>query len=167
MGTRGAFIVIGAAILAVVALGRWSDDTHGETFVLKLHEPGHEVGRDAAIGHYNSSRYEPGTGYTFAVPLQHLSAARKYPTPQEKVGEMFIVCIAGEPTLESGKPLEGQCTGTVILGEGTLALSMGGEIGRKVAGTITGGTGKYAGASGTFTWNGLYEKTDIYHVTLP
>jgi hypothetical protein len=167
MGTRSAFIAVAATIAAVIAVAGCSDDTHGETITLKLHEPGHEVGRYAPIGDFSASRYEPGTGYTFAVPLQNPSAAGKYPTPQEKVGEMVLACIAAEPSLESGDPLHGQCTGTVLVDGGTLALSMGGDIGLKVTGTITGGTGKYAGASGTFTWVGRYEKTDTYHITLP
>lgn len=164
MGICRAFIAAGAAILVVAGFAGCSDS--GETITLILHEPGHEVGVYAAIGEYTASRYEPGTGYTFAVPLQRLSAAGKYP-PQEIVGEMFVACLAGEPTSLSGEPLHGQCTGTVIAPGGTLALSVGGDVGDKASGAIVGGTGKYAGASGTFTWVGKFERTDTFHITLP
>jgi hypothetical protein len=165
MGTRSALIA--AAIVAAVGLTGCGDSTHGETTTLKLHEPGHEVGSYGAIGKFSASRYEPGTGYTFVVPLQHLSAAGTYPTPKEKVGELILICMAVEPVLESGDPLHGQCTGTLIVPGGTLALSMGGDIDLHVSGAIVGGTGKYAGATGTFTSVGRFEKTDTYNITLP
>lgn len=42
-----------------------------------------------------------------------------------------------------------QCNGTAVLGQGTLALSLGGRLGEEVTGAITGGTGAFEGRTGS------------------
>jgi hypothetical protein len=52
--------------------------------------------------------------------------------------------------------------------DGQLALNVGGEIAQDVTGAIVGGTGKYEGATGTFTSKSLGgETTDTFNITLP
>jgi hypothetical protein len=67
--------------------------------------------------------------------------------------------------------LYGTCSGTADVPEGQLAITAGGTIGDNVSGTtgaIVGGTGKYEGATGTFTSKvtGAHT-TDTFTVTLP
>jgi len=64
-------------------------------------------------------------------------------------------------------------TDTITLTEpgGSLALNVGGNVQGTITGAIVGGTGEYAGGTGTFTStqtggdNG--PMTDVYKVTLP
>ena len=88
--------------------------------------------------------FVPGSGATISFPLQN--------SGKTTVGELKAVCFATQPS--SGGGLEGTCNGTVIAPGGTFALSAGSkEIFTKVgvSGAITGGTGKYNGALGSFT----------------
>lgn len=158
MGTRLALIAA-AMILAMVAFAGCSDSTHGETTTLKLIEPGEEGGETGGvIGNFSGNQLKPGNGFAFSSPLQD-------PSSKKTVGELTAFCIATKPT--SGDVIHGQCSGTAIVPGGTLALNVGGDAGNNVSGAITGGTGKYAGATGTFTSVGKNAQTDTYNITLP
>jgi hypothetical protein len=152
-------VVAAVALAAVAGLAGCSDSTHGEETTLKLIEPGEGSGETfGLIGKATKKGVEPGNGFAFSTPLQD-------PSSKKKVGELVATCIATKPS--PGEELHGQCNGTAIVPGGTLSLNVGGDVGNKVTGAITGGTGKYAGATGTFTSVGENEQTDTYEITLP
>jgi hypothetical protein len=155
-------VVLGvAAIGAVVALTGCSDKTHGDTSTLKLTEPGGKTGTFAPIGSPPRRGGLPaGTGFAFSTPLQDSS--------HNDVGELDVACIATQKS--KGQGVNGQCTGTATVPGGALAIAAGGKnIGPSVTGSITGGTGKYAGATGTFTSTGGNNgpSNDTFNITLP
>lgn len=158
MGRIHSTIIVAAALVAVLALAGCSDSTHGETTTLKLIEPGEESGTFGVIGTATQKGIKPGNGFAFSSPLQD-------PSSKKNVGELVATCIATKSS--TGENIHGQCTGTAIVPGGTLALDVGGSVGNNVSGAITGGTGKYAGATGTFSSVGKNEQTDTYDITLP
>jgi hypothetical protein len=152
---RNATLAVSAA--AVLLLAGCSDKTHGSQSTLKLTEPGGNTGTFAPIGNVTRNKVPAGSGFAFSSPLQDSS--------KKKVGELNAVCIATQPS--SGQALKGTCSGTAQVPGGSLALNVGGKIGNGVSGAIVGGTGKYAGATGTFTSVGQNAQTDTYNITLP
>ncbi|HEY4778880.1 MAG TPA: hypothetical protein VIH47_04730 [Solirubrobacterales bacterium] len=131
------------ALLAVTGCG--SSKTHGEEGTLTLTEPGGNSGGFAPIGRVGKEGFSPGNGAAIWSSL--LNAAKK------PVGELHAICIDTQKP-PSPNSLSGTCTGTVVAPGGTFALSAGGKevLGASgVTGAITGGTGKYNGAVGTFT----------------
>lgn len=138
---RFAVLALGLAALALLA-GCGSSKSHGEEGTLTLIEPANS-GTLTPIGHTGKG-FAPGSGATISFPLQN--------SGKTTVGELKAFCFATQPS--SGGGLEGTCNGTVIAPGGTFALSAGSkeiftEVG--VSGAITGGTGKYNGALGSFT----------------
>jgi hypothetical protein len=158
LGRIRSTILIVAALLAALSVVGCSDSTHGETTTLKLIEPSEENGTFGIIGTATQKGIKPGNGFAFSTPLQD-------PSSKKAVGELVATCIATKPS--SGENIHGQCTGTAIVPGGTLALDVGGSVGNNVSGAITGGTGKYAGATGTFSSVGKNSQTDTYEITLP
>ena len=154
---RGA-IMLAAVLVAALALAGCSDKTHGDTTTLKLLEPGGDNGTFGPIGKPTNAVTPVGSGFAFSTPLED-------PSSKKKVGELNATCIA--TTKSSGELLHGQCNGTAIVPGGTLALNVGGNAGNNISGAITGGTGKYAGATGTFSSTGKNTQTDTYNITLP
>jgi hypothetical protein len=151
--------LVAVALAAALAFAGCSDSTHGETITLKLIEPEEEENSTFGfIGQPNRKGFKPGNGFAFQAPLLN-------PSSKEEVGELVATCIATEPS--SGDTLHGQCNGTAIVPGGTLSLNVGGDAGENVHGSITGGTGKYAGATGTFSSVGQNEQKDTYEITLP
>jgi hypothetical protein len=66
------------------------------------------------------------------------------------VGALHAVCVASSPS--SANVVSGTCAATATVPGGSIALNAGGDVGGgNVHGAITAGTGKYAGATGTFT----------------
>ncbi len=68
------------------------------------------------------------------------------------VGDLFAQCTAISG--DSFENVGGDCTGVYKLPEGSLSAQVGGKPlfgGRTTTGVITGGTGDYVGASGTFS----------------
>ncbi len=129
-----------AALAALAGCG--SSKTHGEEGTLTLIEPTSGVVL-TPIGNAVKG-FAPGDGATLSLPLQN--------SGKTKVGELKAVCFDTKPA--SGEGLEGTCNGTAVVPGGTFALSAGSkeifsEAG--VSGAITGGTGKYNGALGSFT----------------
>jgi hypothetical protein len=159
---RNAVLTV-AAIGAALAFAGCSDSTHGSQETLKLIEAGGNSGTSGVIGKFSQKGLSPGNGFAFSSPLQD-------PSSKKTVGELRAFCIATEPS--SGNTIKGTCSGTVEASGGGLALNVGGEIGDNVSGSIVGGTGKYAGATGTFSSvaNGKGDnapQTDTFNITLP
>jgi hypothetical protein len=152
-------ILSAAAIVAVLAFAGCSDSTHGSESTLTLTEPGGNTGSFGPIGNATGKTTPPGSGFAFSTPLQDSS--------KKSVGELNAICIATQPS--TGDSLKGTCTGTASVPGGSLGLNVGGAVGNNISGSIVGGTGKYAGATGTFTSTGPSNgpQTDVYKVTLP
>jgi hypothetical protein len=156
---RGGVIVLAAA--ATLALASCTDETTGseETLVLIESDKGSHF---APVGKYPPNiNPPPGSGFSLSIPLQEASGT-------ERVGEINAVCIATQPGFREGPNLQGTCSGTADVPDGGLALNVGGEIRESVTGAIVGGTGKYEGATGTFT-SEPYGKgsRDTFNITLP
>jgi hypothetical protein len=139
---------LGLSVFAVLAIGVaisgcGSDGTHGSEGTVTLTEPAESGGKNfGLIGRPTKKILEPGTGFAFSAPLQESGG--------KTVGEINAFCIATQPS--PGESLNGTCSGTANVAGGGFALNVGGKgIGGDVSGAIVGGTGKYAGAVGTFT----------------
>lgn len=163
---RMAVPALAVMALAVVVAGCGSSSTHGEEGTVKLIEPGGENGKSfGVIGNASKKGVEPGNGFAFSSPLEDSSG--------KTVGEINAVCIATQPS--PGEGINGTCSGTAAVPGGGFALNVGGkEIGTNgvKTGAIVGGTGKYAGAVGTFSTkaNGGGEnapETLTFNYTLP
>jgi hypothetical protein len=160
LSTRNAFLAVAA--LAALLLAGCSDNTHGSQSTLKLTEPGGNTGTFGPIGKVTPKKAPTGSGFAFSSPLQDSS--------KKNVGELNAFCIGTKPS--NPQVLTGTCSGTATVQGGTLALNVGGKIGNGVSGSITGGTGKYAGATGTFNSaptgkGGNAPMADTYNITLP
>ncbi len=139
---RIAVPVLAVVALAVIVAGCGSSSTHGEEGTLKLIEPGGETGKTfGLIGNASKKGVEAGNGFAFSTPLEDSSG--------NTVGEINAMCVATKPS--PGEELNGTCTGTASVPGGGFALNVGGKVGNGVTGAIVGGTGKYAGAVGTFS----------------
>jgi hypothetical protein len=66
-----------------------------------------------------------------------------------RLGTSHTVCVATRGGTLARVTF--QCSGTVVLKQGTLALSFGGRPGNEVVAAITGGTGAFEGRTGTTT----------------
>jgi hypothetical protein len=139
---RTAVLAIGV-VVAIVALAGCSDSTHGSEGTVKLTEPGGETGQSfGIIGKPSGKSLKPGNGFAFSSVLQ--DSAKK------TVGELNAFCLATQPS--PGEAINGTCSGTATVPGGGFALNVGGKsIGNSVSGAIVGGTGQYAGATGTFS----------------
>ena len=158
---RGRNVVLAlSALSAMLAFTGCSDKTHGSQQTLNLTEPGGNAGTFAPIGHVTRKSSPPGSGFAFSTPLQDSS--------KKTVGELNAVCIGTQPS--KPQALKGTCTGTATVPGGQLALNVGGTIGNGVSGSIVGGTGSYAGATGTFdskSTGGGGPMNDTFNITLP
>ena len=139
---------LGLSVLAVLAIGVaisgcGSDGTHGSEGTVTVTEPAESGGKHFGfIGKPTRRSIEAGSGFAFSAPLQESGG--------KTVGEINAFCIATQPS--PGESLNGTCSGTANVSGGGFALNVGGKgIGGDVSGAIVGGTGKYAGAVGTFT----------------
>jgi len=150
---RGAMVM--SVIAAAVVLAGCTDETTGSKQTLNFTEV--DKGSNfSPIGTASERSTPPGSGFALSIPLQDSS--------KKTVGSLNATCIATQP----GKRLNGTCSGTADVPDGQLALNVGGEIGEDVSGAIVGGTGKYAGATGTFTSKSSGEGSkDTFNVTLP
>lgn len=141
-------IRIGAFALVVLAVGFaiagcGSSKTHGEEGTVTLTEPGGNSGSFGVIGKASENNVQPGNGFAFSSPLEDSAG--------KSVGELNAFCLATQPS--PGEALGGTCSGTATVPGGGFALNAGGKevLGGNVSGSIVGGTGKYAGAVGTFS----------------
>jgi hypothetical protein len=153
---------IALATVAAMAVAGCTDETTGseETLVLIESDKGSHA---APIGHYPPNQNPPpGNGFSLSIPLQQSTGTA------EPVGEINAVCIATQRGFQEGPSLQGTCSGTADVPDGGLALNVGGEIGEDVTGAIVGGTGKYEGATGSFTSKPYGEGArDTFNITLP
>jgi hypothetical protein len=149
---RGCAILMAMMAAAAVLAGCGDDNTTGSEETLTFTEVD-KGSHFATIGNATGGgQPSPGTGYSLAIPLQDSS--------KNTVGELNAICIATQP----GKTLTGTCSGTADVPGGQLALSVGGGIEDNVSGAIVGGTGKYEGATGSFTSRA---SEDTFNITLP
>ena len=145
-----------SAIAAAMVLAGCTDETTGDEETLTLTEVD-KGSHFAPIGNATERSNPPGSGFSLSIPLQDSS--------KKTVGELNAVCIATQP---SQRELNGTCSGTADVPDGQLALNVGGELGNDVTGAIVGGTGKYEGATGTFTSKSSDgQSTDTFTITLP
>jgi hypothetical protein len=101
--------------------------------------------------HGNPVTISAGDELVFQNPL--ISAGKR-------IGHLEAVCTATRTTHRFDKA-DFQCQGTYAFGNGTLTASA--LIGKNVEGSITGGTGIYANARGTFK---ATEKKNVSTVTI-
>jgi hypothetical protein len=154
-----------SSLLALGALGLVAcggdDETTGSEETLTFDED-NEGSRYEPIGDYTIGSLlregpSPGNGFTLSIPLLDASG--------ETVGEINGFCIATRPGTRKGT-----CSGTADVPDGQLAFIVGGEVFVEVRppGEIVGGTGKYEGATGTFTTEATgAETTDTFNIILP
>ena len=158
MTVRGGTMAMGVVAVAM-ALAGCTDETTGSEETLTLTEVD-KGSHFAPIGNADARGHEPpGSGFALSIPLQDSS--------HETVGEINAVCIVTRPSPEP--VLNGTCSGAADVPDGQLALNVtGDEIGQDVTGAIVGGTGKYEGATGTFSSKSAGpETTDTFNITLP
>jgi hypothetical protein len=156
-GIRIAVLGLGAAAALVALAGCGSSKTHGEEGTVKVISPKNAT-HLAFIGKPTKKGFPAGSG--IAVDNEYQSSEKK------PVGELDAVCIATQPS----KSLSGTCSATAVVPGGTFALNAGGkEIlnGHGVSGAIVGGTGKFAGAVGTFASKTGNGETTVFSYTLP
>jgi hypothetical protein len=141
--TRIGVPAVGVIVALAALAGCGSSSTHGEEGTLTLTQPGTETaGSFGVIGKATKKGIEPGNGFAFYAPLENSAG--------KTVGELNATCIATQPS--PGEGLNGTCSGTAMVPGGGFAVNVGGkEIARNIKGAIVGGTGKYAGAVGTFS----------------
>jgi len=143
------------AVVAATVLAGCTDETTGNSETLNFTESDKDA-HFAPIGNATDRSNPPGSGFALSIPLQDSS--------KNTVGEINATCIATKPS----KRLYGTCSGTADVPDGQLALNVGGNIEDDVSGSITGGTGKYEGATGTFTSKSSGEgSNDTFDITLP
>jgi hypothetical protein len=154
---KAGLIVLVCAVAAVLA-GCGDDESAGDEQTLTYTEG---KGEFNPIGDITRRTTPPGSGFTLTIPLEDDSGA--------EAGKLYAVCVATEET-SGEEDLLGVCTATADFDGSQLALNVGGQIGEAVTGSIVGGTGDYAGATGTFespeTPRGE-KTTDTFTFTLP
>lgn len=139
---RISVLTLGAVAVLVAVAGCGS--SHGATGTIKFTNPGASANSTVPIGKGFTSKGLPaGSGIAVLNPLQN--------SEKKTVGEIVAACIATQTSTEG---INGTCTGTAIVPDGTFALNAGGKGiggGHGVSGAIVGGTGKYNGALGNFS----------------
>lgn len=152
---------IGLALSAVAVSGvlvGCSDRTTGSTQTLTFTEVSkgsefHPIGPNVP----EDGTAPPGSGFALSVPLQDSS--------KKTVGALNATCISTKP---AARNIYGSCSGMADVPDGQLAVSVGGDVGDNVTGAISGGTGNYEGATGTFTSEGSGPGSkDTFTFTLP
>jgi hypothetical protein len=156
MRLRDAAIAISAVAAAVVLAG-CTDDTHGDQQTLEVTELA-TGGQFHPVGDPWPEANKPGGGFTFAGPLSSSSGE----------GELNGVCIFFTED-KGGKGGKAECTGTFDLPDGQLVVVGGRPGGHPRSGAIVGGTGEYAGASGTYesVKQEAGGAVDTFNITLP
>lgn len=82
----------------------------------------------------------------------------------QRVGTVHAVCTITKRS-QNPERLPSSCVGTFDLRRGTIELAIGGVLTDTLEIAITGGTGDYAGASGTVTSRSVGRRTiDIVHL---
>ena len=146
------------AVVAATVLAGCTDETTGDKQTLNFTESDKDA-HFAPIGNATDRSNPPGSGFALSIPLQDSS--------KKAVGEINAICISTKASPAHGN-LEGTCSGTADVPDGQLVINVGGEVGNDVTGAIVGGTGKYEGATGTFTSKSSGQGSDdTFNITLP
>jgi hypothetical protein len=89
---------------------------------------------------------------------------------KKTVGALDATCLITGAGGGRAVKASGTCQGTATVPGGSLFLGVGGKgvLGSSnTSGAVTGGSGKYAGATGSFTSVGGENSRDTYHIFLP
>jgi hypothetical protein len=141
------------AALAVLAAGcgggggaKWT--THTVTFTERQNQDSFSFADNPPTSHSGAGD-EPtlsnGDGLSFTAGLLDGSG--------KTVGEIDVACTVTATTTGSFDDSHAQCVGTADIPGGSLTLGVGGKAfgAGTTRGAVVGGTGDYAGATGTFT----------------
>ena len=129
-------------------------DTNVHGFVAHFGPP------KAKLGPQGPQNLVPGDTVTLANDLLNSS--------KQKVGETNGTCLTTRPG--SFQTATTSCSATATLNGGSLTLAAAGKVfAASFTGAIAGGTGKYAGAGGTFTikQSSSGPSQDTYHIQIP
>jgi hypothetical protein len=138
----GAVVVLGAAFLIAALIGS-AAAAGPSTLTFKENE---KAGTFTYIDNAPKSKGKPQT----ISAGDEIVVTNPLETGGQKVGRLQASCVATKTTTTFAKAAF-NCSGTFILnGEGTLVASTVISGSGSTEGAIIGGTGKYAGASGTF-----------------
>ena len=152
MGMKRLTITVLLACAAMIALTACGDSDDGGKLEKKSFKITEREGDDFSfsdnppktkLGNQGPEKLSPGDQIGFRSDLIRAG---------KDVGDLFAQCtvISGESFMDAG----GDCTGVYKLAEGSLSAQVGAKplFGEETTtGIITGGTGDYLGASGTFS----------------
>ena len=136
--------LVAAAVVAVPVLADTSPD--GKTITFKELNKGSRFGfidNPPKNSHRKAPKFSIGDQFVLANPLQDSAGAD---------GELRAICTATKAApfnnnINGSHPI---CLGGFTLRDGTLYANVTDASGKQTKGAITGGTGAYAGARGTF-----------------
>jgi hypothetical protein len=138
-------LIIAAALagiaLAVVLAASGSAQQPGEQTIRLVERPGSEnIVDNPPRGTRRNRRISAGDFSVEAAPVFDESNTTR-------LGTFHAVCFATRGGTFAHVTF--QCSGTVVLGQGTLALNFGGRPGEEITAAITGGTGAFEGRTGS------------------
>jgi len=156
--------IVGATVIALGLSACGSDNFKEKTLTFTEKDTNNFGFNDAPptakIGREGPDKLTPSDVLAFSGDL--LDSSKK------KVGEINIECIDVRPG--TFNTANAQCSATAVVPGGALALNYGGKLGTRVtSGEITGGSGDYKGAGGTFESKsgGGPSSKDTYNVQIP
>ncbi len=171
MARRRMLAVAGAIACGVLALGVSAcGDTKNELseMTLKFSEKDSDAfgfvdnPPRTEVGEQGPQRLSNGDQLVFRTEM--LDAAKK------KVGDLDVSCTVTDAG-STGRfdQARNTCHATVTLPGGQLFLGVGGKpfAADTTRGAVTGGTGRYEGATGSFTSVGETNSQDTFHIYLP
>jgi hypothetical protein len=153
--------LVGALVFALGLSACGKDGYKEKTLTLQERETNFFGFNDAApktkVGKEGPEKLSPGDVLSFTSDMLDKS--------KKKVGELNANCIVTRPGTFNIAHV--QCTGTFGAPGGSLSVTVGGRFTDKVSGPITGGTGDYQGAGGTFASSGGDNATDTFKLRIP
>jgi hypothetical protein len=144
-------IVAAVTAVGVVVASSGAQAPGPRTIVLKENEKGSKFKFIDVKPLTKNERPGMGDSFIFYTPLSDASG--------KKVGELDAKCMVAKP-----KPETDVCEGVVHLGDGDLFLAARVVGEGNVTGAITGGTGAYVGARGSFTSVGENNSIDTFTI---
>jgi hypothetical protein len=138
-------LIIAAALagiaLAVVLVASGSAQQPGEQTIRLVERPGSEnIVDNPPRGTRRNRRISAGDFSVETAPVFDESNTTR-------LGTFHAVCFATRGGTFARVTF--QCSGTVVLRQGTLALNFGGRPGEEITAAITGGTGAFEGRTGS------------------
>jgi hypothetical protein len=132
---------LAAIALAFVLAASGSAQQPGEQTIKLVERPGSERFVDnPPLGTRRSRRISAGDFSVETAPIFDESNTTR-------LGTSHALCVATRGGTLARVTF--QCSGTFVLGQGTLALNFGGKPGNEITGAITGGTGAFEGRTGS------------------